>query len=95
MPNKSPFYWLRFKSKLNPSIIRMRRNNDNGQPYLSPLPLLKKSEDTPLMRIVKVANEMHPIIQFVMGTKATLEQDHPKEIPTYAIVCFLEINFEN
>jgi len=67
IPAKRPLYLPRFKAKLNPSITRIKRSDDRGQPCLSPLLLRNNSDGSPLTRTTKVADIMRPIIQLVMG----------------------------
>jgi hypothetical protein len=41
----------------------MKRSGESGNPYLIPLPLLKKSVASPLMRTTKEEEVIHDMIQ--------------------------------
>ena len=45
-------------------MTRMNKRGDSGHPYLIPREAEKKEEGEPLTSTEKLAEEMHPIIQF-------------------------------
>jgi len=66
IPDNRPSSKLCFSKRLSPSITRMKRCGNNGQPCLTPLPLLKKSVASPLIRTTNVDEVTQDIIQFVI-----------------------------
>jgi hypothetical protein len=63
-----PLAWLSFNARLSPSIMRMKSKGDKGHPCHSPLPLLKKSIGSPLIKIAYVAELTHPMIHLIVGS---------------------------
>jgi hypothetical protein len=56
---------LFFNKRLRASITKMNSSGDKGQPCLKPLPLLKNSVASPLMRTTKEGEVTQLIIHLV------------------------------
>jgi hypothetical protein len=55
-----------FNNKLSPSITRMKRRGDNGQPWQTPISLMKKSIGSPFNKTAKDEEVTKDIIQLVI-----------------------------
>jgi hypothetical protein len=67
MPVKFLSAWPFLRERLSPSITRMNMRGDSGKPYLKALSLWKNTVDSPLIKMAKVAEDTHPMIQLVVG----------------------------
>lgn len=94
IPEICPSSKLCFSNRLSPSIAKMKRSRDNRHPCLSPLPLLKNYEASPLISTAKEEDVMQDIIHFILwGLKPTLWRISLRKSQSRKSYDFLRSNF--
>jgi hypothetical protein len=62
-----PFVCLDLRRRLKASIVKMKKRGERGQPSLSPLPIRKKEEGSPLTKIARFALVTQPMVHLIIG----------------------------